>query len=631
MPYKMASRSGPRRQVPVQAGILSLACLAIPIAATGLWGGELGQYELLLWMSALLPPFLLAYYRGWSGAAVALAAGMAALSIAHAGMIWRGGPVISWWIPVAVSMPLILVSLGAGWLSDLLWKKVLLAERNAAELALAVDASSLIHFASPSAERFLGYAPAQAKGRLLTDLVDSTESGAALIRLLEQNGADGESIEVDFRHAAGGTRTLELVAGVASRAADRGLIILIARDVTSRRGAEEQLRRLHTMRTVGRIVGGVANETNNLIMAVNGHVHALHEAVNPADLRRLEVEALQTSGDRVGALMRQLVGFTRQSDLKVQPVFLNGFIQHRMSLLQNLLPKGVELNVAFADEGGFISVDPVGLTEAVTSIVCNAGDATRIGDEVSIRTYRDVIEEQKSGAYPYPVRTGDYLVIEIRDNGMGMTEDVLNRAMEPFFTTRTPARSRGLGLSAAYGFFKQSGGYLWLTSAPGQGTTATICLPEIHVVDQADDLGGVLPTAVSDAPGCVRTVLLVEDEPLVLSYMRSVLLREGYFVLEATDGRDALQQFSKSNVDVLVADIALPHVTGDELLRQLRISRPTLPAVLTSGSTMSELLGGDLFDGPTDLLEKPFSPPELLASLERVQERAGSELVGGPI
>jgi two-component system, cell cycle sensor histidine kinase and response regulator CckA len=630
MAHISAGRRGPRRRIPVHAGVLSLACLGIPIAASALWGGELGQYELLLWVSALLPPFLLAYYRGWSGAAVALAAGMAALSVAHAGVMWGTGAPLTWWIPVVVSIPLILVSLGAGWLSELLWKKVLLAERNAAELSLVVEPSARILFASPSVERFLGYAPALVEGRPLSDLVESADDARALMNLLTRDSAGAEPIEVCFRHAGGEPRTLELVAGGAARSGEHGLIVIVARDITSRRALEEQHRRVHTMRVVSSIVGGVAHDTNNLVTALNGHIHALHETLPPPVLRRLEVSALKARGERVGALMRQLVGFTRQSDLRVQPVFLNGFIQQRMSLFQKLLPEGVHLNVAFGDDGGFLSVDPVGLTEAVTSILSNAAEATRTGDDVSIRTYRDAIEEQRSGSYSYPVRTGDYLVIEIEDTGTGMPDEVLSRALEPFFTTRPTSRSLGLGLSAAYGFIKQSGGYFWLSSTPGKGTTAKIYLPEEP--DRTADLDDGVPAAVAGSAHRFLTVLTVEDEPLVLSYMRSVLLREGYIVLEASDGREALEQFGNASIDILVADLGLPNVRGDDLLRHLRMNRPMLPAVLTSGFTHSELLDDSFFDAPTELLAKPFSPPELLAALERVHlvAAAGAD-AGAPV
>jgi PAS domain S-box-containing protein len=618
MHYDLTGGRAGRSRIPVHAGLLSLACLAVPLVGTVLWRDGLGTYGLLLWVSALVPPFLLAMYRGWSGAAMALAAGMAALSMAHAGLVWTNAGPVSWQIPTVIGVTLILVSLGSGWLSERLWRQVALAERNAAELSLVLEPEGRIVMASASAQTFLGVPAAELEGARIAALVHEDDA-AVLSRVLDGPAdSDGVNAEVRFRHADRGYRSFELVIGALNHRRGRGLRVLVARDVTARRAADEQLRRTQTMRVAGRMVAVLAHETNNLLTSLNGHIDALEQHAGPADLRRYQHPALQRSSQRVGSLIRQLVGFTQQSDLRLEPVFLNSFIQQRMHFFQKLLPVGVHLNVAFEDDGGFVAVDGGGLAEAMTSIIANAAAATKDGDEVTVRIRRDTIDAARSGLYGYAVKPGPYIVTEIEDTGHGMPAEVLRRALDPFFTTCDTPGTLGLGLSAAYGFVKQSGGYLWIRSEPGAGTTVSIYLPEQPApteteAPEPDSYNG-------DGQPRFRTVLIVEDEPLVLSFMRSVLLRHGYSVLEAADGLDAFEQFGQAPVDILVTDLRVPGLRGDELLRRLRVINPELPAVITSGFADRNALDPQLFEAPTEVLDKPFSPPELLSAIARAEE-----------
>jgi two-component system, cell cycle sensor histidine kinase and response regulator CckA len=608
-----------RGGIPAHAALLSIACLLVPLAGSLLWREELGAYELLLWISALVPPFLLAFHRGWSGAAIALAAGMAALSTGHVALVWTSAAPISWYIPTAVGLPLILVSLGSAWLSERLWRLLLLAERNAAELSLVLDEQGYVVAASASAERLLGHAAAELEGSDLAEHVH-VDDLPALSRLLRHAGQGSEAAELRLLHARGGYGTFEVVSDVARAWRGRNTRVLVARDIAVRKAAEERRRRTQTMRVAGRMVGVLAHETNNLLTSLNGHIDVLEQTVDPAELRRYHHHALQQSSRRVGSMIRQLVGFTQQSDLKTEPVFLNSFIQQRMQFFQKLLPEGVTLSVSFEDDGGFVGVDGAGLTEALTSIITNAAEATRSGDDVCIRVRRDTIGNNRSASYPYPVRTGEYIVAEIEDTGCGMSEEVLQRALDPFFTTHEKPGALGLGLSAAYGFIKQSGGYLWLRSTPGVGTGVSVYLPEHAVPPDTHD---GLPSHPRGAEqNRFRTVLVVEDEPLVLSFIRSVLLRQGYSVLEATDGVEALEQYRRTPCDIVITDLRVPGLRGDELLLRLRAETPELPAVLTSGFIDREALDPRVFDGPTRLLDKPFSPPELLDAVTSVEEPA---------
>lgn len=397
----------------------------------------------------------------------------------------------------------------------------------------------------------------------------------------------------------------------------------VTRDVTERVTAQKNLElarealfQSQKLEAVGKLTGGIAHDFNNLLAAVIGGLELLRKRL-PDDPRTASLlENTLQAAQRGTALTQRMLAFARRQELKVSAVDLQGLVDGMLDLLRRSLGPTIAMDLRFSPRLPPILSDPNQVEAAILNLVVNARDAMGEHGRITIAAEeKAVIAGSRLGLKP-----GRYVRLSVHDTGSGMDAETLARAAEPFFTTKGIGRGTGLGLSMVHGLAEQSGGRLYLHSRLGQGTTADVWFPV------ADDLSPSAPPVVREtmptAAGRLLTVLVVDDDPLVLSSTIAFLEDLGHRALEADSASTALAILDQGQeVDVLLTDQAMPGTTGSQLAKVIKARWPGLPIVMATG--FSELADGEhVFDAR---LSKPFSQDELAAVLASV---GGSPAVG---
>jgi PAS domain S-box-containing protein len=370
------------------------------------------------------------------------------------------------------------------------------------------------------------------------------------------------------------------------------------RDITHSRRLEEELRQSHKMEAVGRLAGGVAHDFNNLLMLISGYANQLLEDPGLPEKDRIYSEQLVDAAKRAAALTRQLLAFSRKHPVTPQRVDLNSVVSGMENMLRRLLTDRTQLVVDRFPEGLPVYADPSQIELMIMNLAINARDAMPEGGFLSITTRNETLAEDEG-----PARGAQYVVLEVSDTGVGMPPEIKERIFEPFFTTKNIGKGTGLGLSTAYGIAEQANGHITVESEPNQGTTFRIYLPRAAAA--APEKTTVIPSAPATGH---ETLLLAEDEAGIRDMTRVYLESLGYRVLAAENGNEALRLSREyaDTIDLLVTDVVMPGVRGDDLVRIVRKERPGIAVLFISGYA-------DLghVDDKTSIVEKPFSFPEL--------------------
>ncbi len=450
-------------------------------------------------------------------------------------------------------------------------------------------------------------------------VVDLPDADTALARLdkIRQTGAntrttalrrkDGRLVPVEVRI------TPVEVAG-------RPLVLGIARDITARMAAEEERDSLRSqvvqaqrMESVGRLAGGVAHDFNNLLTVINGTADlaladAAHDAPHLADLRDI-----RAAGERAATLTRQLLAFSRQQVLHPVLLDLNEVITSFMGMLRRVIGEHIEVVTTFAGSSAPVVADQGQFEQVLMNLCVNARDAMVHGGRLTIGVTRATIDHAGAQERP-PMRPGEYILVTVSDTGHGMSEEVLGRVFEPFFSTKAPGKGTGLGLSTCYGIVRQSGGHIWASSEVGVGSTFQIYLPFAPASAQP-----IAPTATQAAIGGSETILIVEDEEAIRFVARRVLERAGYTVLDAGSGEEALALLDahRGPLDLVMSDVVMPGISGVELARRLRESHPALRVVLASGYSDEVIHGESDIGRELRVIGKPYSLHYLLQEIRR--------------
>lgn len=614
-----AGRVTSRQRVPPRALALSVLALLVPLVAT-LRGRGLTEYDALLWLMALIPAFLLAYYRGWSGAATALAAGMAVLGLTQVGLSLHGNGFVHWPLLLGVVVAFIGISLGIGWLSELLHRERALALQNAVDLTLVIGEAGRIQYASPSTERLLGVKATELVGQPIDHWIHPEERDRLDAFHRAAPAAQG-GVEARFRHADGSWRVLDLIGQDLSMDAVVGGLVLRALDVTERKQLQEQLRLAHRMQAIAKLAAGVAHEFNNILTTVEGHTRLLLEELSPDDARRHDLDTMLRAADRGSSLTWQLLAFTRQQVLRPRQVDLNELVMRLQATLVGLVGEEVGVTTSLAPRLGSVMVDPAQLEQVVIKLVMRAAE-TRPGPRcVIITTENAEIDAVFAARFPYFVATGPYSVLAVGDDAPAMDEEVRRRIFEPFTHLGDSGGSTGLELSSAYGVIKQSGGYIWVDQGEAGGNTFRVYLPQ---AEQPQDVDVPTASAEESSQTGTETVLVVEDDAGVRSLVRRLLLTRGYSVLEASHGEEALTLVDESRVapNLVITDIVMPGMTGRELASRLAVKRPGIPVLLVSGYVDNDSRAVGWIDSDIDFMQKPFAPAGLLNKVREMLDRA---------
>ena len=359
------------------------------------------------------------------------------------------------------------------------------------------------------------------------------------------------------------------------------------------RRSEEQLRQAQKMEAVGRLAGGIAHDFNNLLTVITSYGELLLEDLSPGDSRRDDVEQIRKAAEAAAALTRQLLAFTRQQVLEPKVLNLRAIVAGTEKLLQRLIGADVHLTTSLASDLGAVKADPGQLEQIIINLAVNARDAMPGGGRLSIEAAN---LEQVEG------RPGRYVLLAVSDTGIGMDEQTKARIFEPFFTTKESGKGTGLGLATVYGIVKQAGGFIWVDSEPGRGTSFEVYLPR---VDEPAAPAITRPAPAEPARG-TETVLVVEDAPAVRLVTRQVLERYGYTVLEAPTGDIALRIAAKHHgpIHLLLTDVVMPGLSGRQLAGQLSQLRSEMKVLYVSGYA-------DTVESAGAYLQKPFAPEAL--------------------
>ena len=480
---------------------------------------------------------------------------------------------------------------------------------------LSKDLHGTITSWNKGAERLYGYTPEQVIGKHISLLAPSDRPNE--ISEILQKIAAGESIEhYESVRVAKDGRQLSVSISVSPLRDAAGKIVgasAIAHDITAQKRAEGQLRQSQKMEAIGRLAGGVAHDFNNILAIINACTEFLRDRIDPSAEPSLFVENISKATQRGASLTRQLLSFSRTSTIQPCVLDLNDRLKDISKLLRPLLGEDIEVLIVSRSPSAVIEADPGQLDQIVVNLAVNARDAMPRGGKFILETAAVRFDEDFAEQHQ-PMAAGKYVQLAVSDTGSGMDEATVSRIFEPFFTTKEVGKGTGLGLSTVYGIVKQSAGHILVYSEPGHGTTFKIYLPSAdHKVglESKPEVETVSPKRQG------TTILLVEDDVIMRALTRQLLLEHGYTVVEANDGKSALEwvESHPGPIDLLLTDVIMRHVSGPELAERLHASHPTLKVVYMSGYTGELMTNRDVLKPGVTLLEKPFTRTALLNTI----------------
>jgi two-component system cell cycle sensor histidine kinase/response regulator CckA len=403
---------------------------------------------------------------------------------------------------------------------------------------------------------------------------------------------------------------------VATPGGDVEWVGCIVGDVTERRRAAERTLQGERMEAIARVAGGVAHEVNNMMTVISGFGGFLAGTLTADDPRAEDVAEIRRAADRAAGITRQLLAYSRQQLLQPTAVDLNALLHANEPVLSRLLGAGVRIQLTTRPELVPVRADPAQLEQVLVNLILNARDAMAGEGILRIETANvTVADSQPEDAPGVHMPSGCYVCLTVVDSGHGMDAVTTARAFEPFFTTKPAGKGSGLGLATVYGIVKQSGGYIWVSSQVGQGTTFRIYLPEF--VGAAPDPPAVPAPA---SPRGAETILIVEDEAAVRRMASRALAAQGYSILQAENGAEALELLGRTSgaVDLVLSDVVMPVLNGRELSERLAAERPEIRVLFMSGYTDDDIVRRGLLQPGAPFLQKPFMPAELSRKVREV-------------
>jgi two-component system cell cycle sensor histidine kinase/response regulator CckA len=490
---------------------------------------------------------------------------------------------------------------------------------NASEIFTILAADGSVRYESPAILQALGYAPEELVGRNVFELVhpeDLPRVREVFEHVVEE--ATRRSVEFRFRHKDGSYRLLHSVGtSLLAEPAVAG-VVMNSLDVTELRKSEARLRQAQKMEAVGRLAGGIAHDFNNVLLVIKGRSGlALMDLPEDTPLRE-DLQEIDHAADRAANLTRQLLAFSRQQVLQPQVINLNHVVAEMERILRRTLGEDIEFVTVLDPQLGRVEADAGQVEQILMNLAVNARDAMPTGGKLITETQNVELSEDFAGRYGYEVQPGRYVLLSVSDTGTGMSPEIRERIFEPFFTTKK-GQGTGMGLSTVYGIVKQSGGYIWVYSEEGRGTSFKIYLPRVDI-EAERPVHGPAP----EAPRRSATILLVEDEVAVRATARRMLERMGHTVLEASNGEEALRVHREHSeaIDILLTDVVMPIMGGRELAERLREERPDLRVLYTSGYTDEAVVRHGIVEGSAAFLQKPYQPAALA---EKVADVLGGE------
>lgn len=410
-------------------------------------------------------------------------------------------------------------------------------------------------------------------------------------------------------------KDLEFLASAGSQIA---LAIERKRAETNLRETEERLLQSQKMESIGKLAGGIAHDFNNLMTAVTGYSELALRSLEGEDSLRYKIEEIKKAGERAASLTRQLLAFSRKQVLQPRVIDLNSVVTGMARMLARMIGEHIDLRLELNSSLGQIKADPGQIEQVLLNLAVNARDAMPNGGSLSVATQNIQLSSEAARSNS-ALEPGQYVMLSVSDSGCGMDSAIQSQIFEPFFTTKEVGKGTGLGLSTVYGIVKQSGGYIWVYSEVGQGTSFKIYLPRIEeaMEETANE------TEVQRVVRGTETILLVEDEQCVRDLAQAVLEDYGYSVIAASNGREGLdlaRDFAGS-IDLVVTDVIMPQMGGREMAERLKELRSDTKVLFVSGFTDDAILDHGVLDEDVFFMQKPFSPDALAMKAREILDQ----------
>jgi two-component system cell cycle sensor histidine kinase/response regulator CckA len=476
------------------------------------------------------------------------------------------------------------------------------------------------YYVSPQVEAILGYTPDEwlAISRQWTLQIHPDDLHGVVAA--EEASEKGFPFQAEFRIRRKDGRevwlsdTAVVVKGSDAHRVMEGIMV----DITDRKVLETQLQQSRKMEAVGRLAGGIAHDFNNLLTIVTGYTDlALSRPAVPLEIRA-DIERIENAAGRAASLVQQLLAFSRKQVLQPRTLDVNAIVLNLDKLLRRLMDDNIEMITRAHENVGKVKADPAQLEQVIMNLLVNARDAMPKGGRIVLETSNVDLDSHYAEDHA-TVKPGRYVMLAVSDTGIGMSQETVAHIFEPFYTTKESGHGTGLGLSTVYGIVKQSGGYIWVYSEPGRGSTFKVYLPRVE--EMQEDAVATSPAQLS-AKG-TETILLVEDEQAVRELIETVLLEQGYEVLAARDTNHAeeLAKNFEREIHMLLTDVVMPGTSGRELAARVCVLRPAIRVLYMSGYTDNVISTGGMLEKGLAFLQKPFSPSILVQKVREVLSR----------
>lgn len=492
---------------------------------------------------------------------------------------------------------------------------------DASPLAIvSVDPELRVRTWNYAAELLFGYTESEVVGRTMNLLVPRDHTGELQTRLAEAT-AGKQIVRFETRRLHKDGKLLDVEVSLRFIGPEIGFVGVVSslahRHEAARERAtlEQQLNIAQRMESVGRLAGGVAHDFNNLLTVILSHASFIESSLKPGAHLHEDAVRIREAGERAASLTRQLLAFSRRQTVRLEVLDIRQTIREMEKMLRRLIGEDVELTVNLGPDLGKVEADASQLEQVLMNLAVNARDAMADGGMLTIDARNVGIDRSGAEARP-PLRPGRYVCLSVSDNGCGMDEETSARAFDPFFTTKELGKGTGLGLATVYGIVQQNGGFVWMNSRIGEGTTVEVYLPRS---DKA------LTPRFSNAPkaearGHGEHIVFVEDDPMVRRLATRVLERAGFRVAAADGPKEALDLASNQDqpMDAMVTDVVLPGMNGRELAKRVLAIRPGLKVLFTSGYTNDAIARHGVLNEGVTLLAKPFTASQLASSVRSV-------------
>jgi two-component system, cell cycle sensor histidine kinase and response regulator CckA len=497
----------------------------------------------------------------------------------------------------------------------------------AAEAIIVCELDGRILFWNHGADRVYGWTSEIAKGRLLPELLyppESTDFLGNLAAISEKNESRSEEKHL---HQSGRTIVVDSRWTLVRNAAgDPEQIRLVVVDVTEQKELERQFLRMQRLETVGLLASGIAHDLNNVLAPI---LMASQNLLNDVkDRMQLELlQSIEASARRGGALVHQILSFARGVEGERVPLQLKQLLHEFQKVARDTFPRSIQIVTHFGKNIRPILGNRTQLYQAVMNLCLNARDAMPNGGILQIETHHVTLDEQFVSRHP-PAAPGDYFMLKINDNGVGINEDILDKIFDPFFTTKETGKGTGLGLSTVLGIVKRHGGFLTVTSKLGRGTKFAIYLPTID--SAASAVGPSTPLVLPKGDG--KLVLLVDDERVMRDITGSILKKNGYKILTAADGTEGFTLYTQHRYEIaaVITDMSMPYMDGAKMIRALHQIDPKVRIIAISGLNEDLKHVPEIRRKKIPFLKKPFSVEHLLGALHEVMEEPLGKQTASP-